>query len=144
MKKIKTELTTWLKQIVQLKDEVEHRFSSLCNVQEKISLALKEGAGEEIKFSSHQTAKFQGEILNMKQENKKVSDQLQAGVDHITSIQVEVDRTLKKLDDEFGQSSGNQNAGQAPTRAKIQFRKLIFGSKRKKQNNNFMLSAFAS
>ncbi|MGS7457281.1 hypothetical protein, partial [Mycobacterium tuberculosis] len=80
----------------------------------------------------------------MKQENKKVSDLLQAGVDHITSIQVEVDRTLKKLDDEFGQSSGNQNdALQAPTRATNQFRKLILGSKGRKQRNNFMLSAFA-
>ncbi|MCD7467351.1 hypothetical protein HAX54_004758 [Datura stramonium] len=43
----------------------------------------------------------------MKQENNKVREELEAGVEHITTLQVDVEKTLRKLDQEFD-VSGSQ------------------------------------
>ncbi|KAG9140668.1 hypothetical protein Leryth_006868 [Lithospermum erythrorhizon] len=134
LKEIEIELKAWLKQTATLKEEVERRSSCICDIQEKISLALKQGIEEEeIIISSHQASKFQGEILYMKQENKKVSDELQSGIDHMISIQGEVDRTLIKLNDEFG----NQHLNRSHIRSKIPLRSFLFGVRRKKQKSIF-------
>ncbi|KAJ6915572.1 hypothetical protein NC652_018266 [Populus alba x Populus x berolinensis] len=62
-----------------LKSEAKplYKFTSLCDIQDEITSALKESAeDDEFKFTSYQAAKFQGEVLNMKQENNKVADEL--------------------------------------------------------------------
>ncbi|CAD5319215.1 unnamed protein product [Arabidopsis thaliana] len=109
LREINTDLGLWLEKGAALKEELKSRFESLCNIQDEITKALKSSAeDDDFRFTSYQAAKFQGEVLNMKQENNKVADELQAGLDHITTLQLEVDKTLGKLIDEFA-LSGSKN-----------------------------------
>ncbi|KAK4490399.1 hypothetical protein RD792_001075 [Penstemon davidsonii] len=129
LREIQTELTVWLDQSASLKDELNRRFESLCGIQEEITKSLKEGVEEdEIKFSSYQAARFQGEILNMKQENNKVREELQAGLDHVSTLQMEIEKTLRNLNEEFGISSD-----QPESKNRIPLRSFIFGTKPKKE-----------
>ncbi|MCD9638291.1 Kinesin- motor protein [Datura stramonium] len=138
LREIQNELTLWLEQSLSLKDELKRRFSSLCSIQEEITKALKEGVEEEeIRFSSHQAAKFQGEVLNMKQENNKVREELEAGVEHITTLQVDVEKTLRKLDQEFDVSGSQPQLTNSASRSKIPLRAFIFGTKAKKKRSFF-------
>ncbi|XP_065875071.1 protein NETWORKED 2A [Euphorbia lathyris] len=142
LSEIHTELSMWLETGVQLKDEVKSRFSSLCDIQEEITAALKESAeDDDIKFTSYNAAKFQGEILNMKQENNKVADELQAGLDHVTTLQLEVERTLAKLGEEYKLSGSkdqpNIQLQHSDSRSRIPLRSFIFGIKPKKQKHSF-------
>ncbi|KAK4493197.1 hypothetical protein RD792_017944 [Penstemon davidsonii] len=137
LREIQNELTVWLEQSVSLKDELKRRFASLCNIQEEITKALKDGVEEdEIRFSSHQAAKFQGEILNMKQENNKVREELEAGLDHVSSLQLEIEKTLRRLNEEFGISSDQAELKNSMSRARVPLHSFIFGTKPKKQKNS--------
>ncbi|KAL2498941.1 Protein NETWORKED 2D [Abeliophyllum distichum] len=137
LREIQTELTVWLEQSVSLKDELKRRFESLCSIQEEITKALKEGVeGEEIIFSSHQAAKFQGEILNMKQENNKVREELQAGLDHVSTLQLETEKSLRKLKDEFGIYGDEPQLTHSASRNRIPLRSFIFGTRPKKQKHS--------
>ncbi|KAI3725693.1 hypothetical protein L1987_65485 [Smallanthus sonchifolius] len=140
LKEIQSELTLWIEQAENLKDELHMRCTSLSNIQEEITLALKEGMLEdEIKFSTHQAAKFQGEILNMEQENNRVNEELEAGLDHVRALQLETKKTLRKLEEEFGLSDNQKPYQQTSipsptsTRPGIPLRSFIFGVKTKKQ-----------
>ncbi|KAG6774080.1 hypothetical protein POTOM_021429 [Populus tomentosa] len=141
LREIHTELTVWLEKSMQLKDEVKSRFASLCDIQDEITAVLKESAeDDEFKFTSYQAAKFQGEILNMKQENNKVADELQAGLDYITTLQLEVERTLEKLNVEFKLSGSkhrqNIQLPHSESGSRVPLRSFIFGIKPKKQKNS--------
>ncbi|CAN1836016.1 Protein NETWORKED 2D [Linum perenne] len=143
LREINTELTVWLDKGILLKDELKGRFSSLCEIQNELTTALKESAeDEEFNFTSYQAAKFQGEVLNMKQENNKVADELQAGLDHVTSLQLEVDRTLAKLNEEFKLSGSKNresiNLQHSESRSRVPLRSFIFGVKPKKQKHSFL------
>ncbi|KAG8041430.1 hypothetical protein GUJ93_ZPchr0616g33693 [Zizania palustris] len=92
LRALKTELQVWSEQSAMLRGELQCRFASLCDVQEEITSALEE-KGEE--FTSYQAAKFQGEVLNMQQENNRVSDELQAGLDHVKGLQAEIEKKLQ-------------------------------------------------
>ncbi|KAI4387169.1 hypothetical protein MLD38_005019 [Melastoma candidum] len=145
LKDIQIELTVWSDKCMHLKDEQQSRFSSLCHIQEEITKALKASAeDDDFKFTSYQAAKFQGEVLNMKQENNKVANELQAGLNHIASLQVEVGRTLAKLNEKLGLpgSKNYQNAQlkQAISRTRIPLRAFIFGTKQKKQTAPIYMS----
>ncbi|KAJ9561713.1 hypothetical protein OSB04_006873 [Centaurea solstitialis] len=138
LKEIQGELTVWIEQAESLKEELHRRCASLTNIQEAITMALKEGMQEdEIKFSTHQAAKFQGEILNMEQENNRVNEELEAGLHHTRSLHLEIKKTLRKLEDEFGLSDNQnpyqQNFVRAPSRPGIPLRSFIFGVKTRKQ-----------
>ncbi|KAK1432420.1 hypothetical protein QVD17_09316 [Tagetes erecta] len=139
LKEIQGELTLWLEQAENLKDELHTRCTSLSNIQEEITMALREGMLEdEIKFSTHQAAKFQGEILNMEQENSRVNEELEAALDHVRALHLEIKKTLRKLEEEFGLSDNQQAYQQtsvpSPTdRPGIPLRSFIFGVKAKKQ-----------
>ncbi|XP_059307400.1 kinase-interacting protein 1 [Lycium ferocissimum] len=138
LREIQNELTVWLEQSLSLKDELKRRFSSLCSIQEEITRALKEGVEEEeIRFSSHQAAKFQGEVLNMKQENNKVREELEAGVEHVTTLQVDVEKTLRKLDHEFDVGGSQPQLTNSASRSRIPLRAFIFGTKTKKSKRSF-------
>lgn len=141
LREIQTELTVWLEQRVCLKDELKRRFTSLCSIQEEITTALKEGVEEEeIRFSSHQAAKLQGEILSMKQENNKVREELQACLDHVSVLQLDIEKTLRQLNQEFSICTDQPQLQHAISRSKIPLRSFIFGTKVKKQRSlfNFM------
>ncbi|MCE3051955.1 hypothetical protein HAX54_051247 [Datura stramonium] len=137
MREIQNELAVWLDKSVPLKDEMKRRSSALCRIQEEITEALKDGVEEdEIRFSSHHAAKFQGEVSNMKQENKRVKKELEAGVDHITKLQVDVEKTVKKLEKEFGLAAVNQQQITISAGGAIPLRSFIFGTKPKKQKRS--------
>ncbi|KAI9164679.1 hypothetical protein LWI28_000197 [Acer negundo] len=145
LREIQTELTVWMEKSALLKEELKSRFSSLCNIQEDITKALKVSAeDDDFKFTSYQAAKFQGEVLNMKQENNKVADELQAGLDHVTNLQLEAERTLALLSEEFGlsgsKSSPNTNLQRSENKTRVPLRSFIFGVKAKKQRASFFAS----
>ncbi|XP_059641857.1 kinase-interacting protein 1-like [Cornus florida] len=135
------EMTVWLGQSALLKDEQLRRFTALCYIQEDITKALKACVEqEEMKFTSHQAAKFQGKVLQMKQENNKVRGELQGGLHHVTALQHEIDKTLMKLNEEFG-VSGSMHRRQSQlknstSRSRIPLQALIFGTKAKKPKNS--------
>jgi hypothetical protein len=136
---IQTEITVWVEKCALLKEELQRRFSSLCVIQEEITNALKTSAeDDDFRFTSYQAAKFQGEVLNMKQENNKVADELQAGLDIATSLSLEVEKALVKLNDRFELSTSKRqesgNLRQSENRARVPLRSFIFGSKPKKQS----------
>ncbi|KAK1370838.1 NAB domain-containing protein [Heracleum sosnowskyi] len=127
----KTELTVWLEQSNLLKDELHRRISSISDIQEAITVSLREGVEtEEITFSTHQAAKFQGEALSMKQENNKVNEELVAGIDHIIALRNEIEKTLDKLDAEFKSSFTSHS------RSKIPLRSFLFGMKEKRHKHS--------
>lgn len=137
LKQIQTELAIWLEQSVLLKNELQRRFSSLFDIEKEIKRALREGVEEdEIKFNTHQAAKFQGEVSNMQQENTKVNQELEAGLNHVTALQLETEQTLKKLDDEF--SLTDQKQPRSPNRPHVPLRSFIFGVKSKKQKPSIL------
>ncbi|XP_022929449.1 protein NETWORKED 2D-like [Cucurbita moschata] len=141
LREIQTELTVWSDKSAALKEELQTRFSSLCNIQEEITAGLKASAEEDdFSFTSYQAAKFQGEVLNMKQENNKVADELQAALDHIATLQHKVETNLSKLDEEFKLSGSKaQETPQlrhSESRNRIPLRSFIFGVKQKKQKQS--------
>ncbi|KAJ9564705.1 hypothetical protein OSB04_000671 [Centaurea solstitialis] len=137
LKEIRDELTVFLENIASLKNELQRRRSSLSNIQEEITTALKEGVEEEeIKFSTHQAAKFQGEVLNMQQENCKVNEELEAGLDRVTAMKVEIEETLRRLEDEFGLL--DHNNGERQHRPHVPLRSFIFGVRSKKQKPSIL------
>ncbi|XP_057419786.1 protein NETWORKED 2D-like isoform X2 [Lotus japonicus] len=135
---IQNELTGWLENSAMLKEDLQCRFSSLCEIQEEITSALNLSAeGDHFNFTSHQAAKFQGEVLNMKQENHRVADELQAGLDLITTLQLDVEKALAKLDERFGLSNSKRSQLRpAESRNRIPLRSFIFGVKPKKQKQS--------
>ncbi|PIM98970.1 hypothetical protein CDL12_28541 [Handroanthus impetiginosus] len=137
LREIQTELTVWLEQSASLKDELKRRSASLCSIQEEITVALKEGVEEEeIRFSTHQAAKLQGEVLNMKQENNKVKEELQACLDHVSTLQLEIEKTLRQLNEEFGISSDQPQLQHTMSRSRVPLRSFIFGTRAKKQKHS--------
>ncbi|XP_075488587.1 kinase-interacting protein 1-like [Primulina tabacum] len=137
LREIQTELTLWLEQSASLKDELNRRFASLCSIQEEITKALKDGAEEEeIRFSSHRAAKFQGEILNMKQENNKVREELETGLEHVSVLKLEIKKTLVKLNEEFDIPSDQPQLKHNTSKSRIPLRSFIFGTRQKKQKHS--------
>ncbi|KAH7677962.1 Protein Networked (NET) actin-binding (NAB) domain-containing protein [Dioscorea alata] len=138
LRELKTDLQVWLEQNAMLKGELKQRFSSLCEIQDEISRVLKESSEDgEVQFTQYQAAKFQGEVLNMQQENNKVSDELQAGQDHVRALQVEIEKILSKLQEKFELSGPRSSHHSHPFRhfsskAKIPLRSFLYGVKPKK------------
>lgn len=137
MKEIHSEVTMWLSQSVLLKDELERKFSALCSIQDEITKALKEGAAlDEIGFSSHEAAKFQGEIFDMKKENNKVREELEAGVRRVTTLQLDIEKTITQLDQEFALNGNQPQLMSTVSKSRIPLHSFIFGTKSKKQKRS--------
>lgn len=134
---IQTELALWLDHNAVIKDDLENRLSSLSSIQEEI-LRLSSTAGSKEEqvtgLDDYQAAKFQGELLNMKQENNKVADELKIGLQRVKNLQVEIEKTLKQIDDEFDVSvKRNHQSRYAAVRSRIPLKSFLFGVKLKKQ-----------
>ncbi|MFQ6645103.1 hypothetical protein Gotur_020261 [Gossypium turneri] len=139
LREIQTELSLWVEKSMSLKEELKNRFTSLCEIQEEITKALKASAeDEEFRFTSFQAAKFQGEILNMKQENNRVGDELQAGLDLAAALQRDAEKALTKLSEDWGVqgSKSRHSSGQQDPRSNVPLRSFIFGVKQKKQKTS--------
>ncbi|KAI3949684.1 hypothetical protein MKW92_029970 [Papaver armeniacum] len=135
LREIQTELTVWLEKSTLLKDELQCRFSSLCDIQEEISKVLKMGSSKTTSDDVELT------ILNMKQENNKVADELQAGLDHVNSLQLDIEKTLAKLNDEYKFSGSSKSASgkQSSGKPRIPLRSFLFGSKPAKKKPSIFL-----
>ncbi|KAK9136171.1 hypothetical protein Syun_015501 [Stephania yunnanensis] len=142
MREIQTELTVWLEQSMLLKDELQERFSSLENIQEELSkVSNASNDTEDANLIRYQAAKFQGEVLNMRQENNKVANELQAGVNHVMGVQSEIEKTLHKINEDLQQSgskSTNTERSRSPQRSQIPLQSFIFGTKLKRQRHKMM------
>ncbi|KAJ1416425.1 hypothetical protein SESBI_17383 [Sesbania bispinosa] len=92
-------------------------------------------------ISGYQAAKFQGEILNMKQENSKVASELQAGLSLVKGMKNDVEKTLDELDHAIGITSNHGQMKHSTSRARIPLRSFLFGVKLKKQRHHQSLFA---
>ncbi|CAJ1971671.1 unnamed protein product [Sphenostylis stenocarpa] len=147
LREIRTELSLWVEHNAVLQDELQGRYSSLCNIQDEIARAGNaESSGDQAELiSKYQGAKFQGEILNMKQENSKVASELQAGLSLVKGMKDDVEKTLDELDEAIGVNSIiKKNTGQlkhSSSRVRIPLRSFLFGVKLKKQRHHPSLFA---
>jgi predicted nucleic acid-binding Zn-ribbon protein/cell division protein FtsB len=147
LRAFKTELQVWSEQNAMLRGELQCRFTSLCDIQDEITAALDTEAEEEAHFTSYQAAKFQGEVLNMQQENIRVSDELQAGLDHIKGLHAEVEKALAKLhksvnlppqqagadkEEEEEDDSSSGHGGGGGSKSKVPLQSFLFPAKPKK------------
>ncbi|KAE8722371.1 hypothetical protein F3Y22_tig00014064pilonHSYRG00052 [Hibiscus syriacus] len=134
---IQNELNLWVESSVLLK-ELKKRFSFLCEIEEEITKALKASdEDDDFSFTSYQAVKFQGEILNMKQENNKFPDELQAGSDRVTALQIEIEISLTKLNEDCELSGSKIHQGsrmqQSRSWSGVPLRSFIFSAKPKKE-----------
>ncbi|KAG4963759.1 Protein NETWORKED 2A [Glycine soja] len=147
LREIRTELSLWVEHNAVLQDELQGRYASMSNIQDEIARAgnTESGADTAELISKYQAAKFQGEILNMKQENSKVASELQAGLSLVKGMKNDVEKTLDELDEAIGvNSSVPKNNGQmkhSSSRARIPLRSFLFGVKLKKQKHHPSLFA---
>ncbi|XP_048601812.1 protein NETWORKED 2A-like [Brassica napus] len=149
LREIRTELQLWLENSAVLKDELQGRFASLANIQEEIGRVTAHSGGSKVsdsEISSYQAAKFHGEILNMKQENKRVSSELQSGLDRVRVLKADVERILSKLEEDIGISSATEarttpSKSSSSGKARIPLRSFLFGVKLKKQTKQKQASA---
>ncbi|KAE8701144.1 Detected protein of unknown function [Hibiscus syriacus] len=140
LREVHDEVTVWTETGESLREELKQRFSSLCELQEEITMALKASAEDyEFKFTSDQAARFQGEIQNMKQENIRVANELEAGLDNVARLQLEIRRNLAKLSGDGGLSRsykcpsvGRMQRSDSDSR-KVPLSAFIFGGESKKQ-----------
>lgn len=136
LRELKIEMQVWLEQNAMFKGELQCRFASLCSIQEEIQAAMEMDAEtvEGIQFTSYHAAKFQGEILNMKQENDKVADELQAGLDYIRGLQEEIEKILAKIlkSTSLSGSKGSSPWRNAPSKSRVPLRSFLFPAKKKK------------
>ncbi|XP_061348624.1 protein NETWORKED 2A-like [Gastrolobium bilobum] len=142
LREIRTELSLWLEHNAVLQDELQGRYSSLCNIQDEIARAgnAESGAEKGELISGYQAAKFQGEIINMKQENSKVASELQAGLSLVKGMKNDVEKTLDELDQAIGINNNHGSTKQSPNRARIPLRSFLFGVKLKKKHHQSLFS----
>ncbi|KAH7861331.1 hypothetical protein Vadar_024693 [Vaccinium darrowii] len=135
---IKSEAKLWIEKSAVLKDELQRRFASLCEIEEEIMKALNAGAEEEeMKFTSNEAAMFQGEVSNMKLENNKVRDELEAGLDSVSKLKQEIEKTIGKLNGEFGLFVSKSCDESQFGRVRIPLSSFLFGAKLKKKSSIF-------
>uniref|UniRef100_A0A803LV47 NAB domain-containing protein n=1 Tax=Chenopodium quinoa TaxID=63459 RepID=A0A803LV47_CHEQI len=143
LREIQTELTLWLEHSGVFQEELRSRFSSLNSIQNEITKLWKTNSKEENGLSDYQSAKFQGEILNMKHENSKVAEELQAGVNRVKALKFEIGKALVKLDKEFRLSDSKGCVTNPPIKPRIPLHTFLFGMKLKKYKKPPTQSMFA-
>ncbi|KAK7351227.1 hypothetical protein VNO77_10522 [Canavalia gladiata] len=140
LREIRTELSVWLEHNEVLQEELHGRHPSLCTLQDEIARAANPNStSNKVELSGYQAAKFQGEVLHMKQENNKVSSELQARVRFVKGLKREVEKMLEKLGQEIGVNNhgyGQDNIKHSTSRARIPLRSFLFGIKLKKQRES--------
>ncbi|XP_068653529.1 protein NETWORKED 2A-like [Aristolochia californica] len=142
LKELRAEMSGWLSQNAMLKEELRLKLSSLAKVQEEISEVLKMGLDNaQVEFTALQAAKFQGEVLNIEQENNMVSEELQVGLEYVMGLLSEVEKILAKLRKKYGEPGfrhSHHSQYHFPSmrhtmgRTRIPLRSFIFGIKSKK------------
>lgn len=139
LREIRTELLLWLEHNEVLHEELQDTHQSLCTLQDEIARAANPNCASNIAehLSGYQAAKFQGEVLNMKQENKKVCNALQAGLSFVKGLKGEVENMLEELSQEIGVNNRDQMK-HSTSRNRVPLRTYLFGIKLKKQRQSML------
>ncbi|KAI3732925.1 hypothetical protein L1987_64137 [Smallanthus sonchifolius] len=133
LRDMQTEVILWLEKSEILEDDLQHRLASLSSIENEISDLSNDVSQSEtttVPLNNYQTGKFQGEVLNMKQENVKVLNELREASERVRTLQVDIEKTLLKLDEELGQTNKSN------TSLKVPFRSILFGSKLRKKHRH--------
>jgi len=134
LREIRTELLLWLEHNEMLLEELQSRHPSLCTLQDEIARAANPNCESNMaELSGYQAAKFQGEVLNMKQENNKFCSQLQAGILFVKGLKDEVEKMVQELNQEMEVNNQDQSTKQSTNRARIPLKSFLFGVKLRKQ-----------
>lgn len=142
LKDLESDLSVWIEQNALLKEELQGRCTSLEGIATEIERVSEKGMeGDELKFTDFHASKFRGEVINMQQENSKVANELQSGLDHVRLLQTELEKALANLNAIEPSSKLNHSnlhyrqpvrmvsiAGEKP---KIPLRSFLFGVKPK-------------
>ncbi|KMZ65389.1 hypothetical protein ZOSMA_323G00150 [Zostera marina] len=131
LKDLDKKLSVWMEQNASLKEELQSRFLSLCKIKVELLNYSNESTritqeGEE-HFYSYQASKFQGEVLNMLLENNKVGDELQVGLNQVSEIKNEVQKTKAMLNKEFELSNGDWSKNYNSSTRKVPLSSFLFG-----------------
>ncbi|XP_058781233.1 protein NETWORKED 2A-like [Vicia villosa] len=136
LREIRTELSLWLEHNEVLQDDLQARHPSLCNLQDEIASAANPVTpSKRVELSEYQAAKFQGEVLNVKQESNKVSSELQEGLSYVKGLKIEVEKILEELSQIMGVNNPD-HMKQSSSRAKLPLKSFLFGIKLKKQKQS--------
>ncbi|KAE8715777.1 Detected protein of unknown function [Hibiscus syriacus] len=144
--------STAVQQVPKLENgvkDLQAEVSKLDEQKRKMEVALRDDKGIEskccrwgVQVHSYQAAKFQGEILNMKQQNNKVAEEIQFGLDIARTLQLEVERTLEKLTEDWEISGSKVDPSDQlrhlDTWYRVPLRSLIFGIKPRKQKTSII------
>ncbi|KAE8726709.1 hypothetical protein F3Y22_tig00006450pilonHSYRG00002 [Hibiscus syriacus] len=127
-REIRSELTLLLENNGMMKDDIEGRYSSLCNIENEIATLVSDG-----ELSGYQAGKFQGEVVNMKKEINKVCNELNAGSEKARQLKHEVEKLMNNLEKELGSLISSQSVKSRRTGSKIPLGSFLFGIKSSKQ-----------
>lgn len=88
----------------------------------------------DVLLTPYEAAKFQGEVMNMKQENTKAVDELQLGQNQVRKLQAEIEDHLSKSFEKFEPfPPGSPYVhSDSPSRTRVPLRVFLFGAKPKK------------
>ncbi|KAG6483394.1 hypothetical protein ZIOFF_060039 [Zingiber officinale] len=134
LRELKTELCVWLEQSELLRGELQSRISSLFELQVEISSANNpKMESVDVLFTLYEAAKFQGEVMNMKQENTKAVGELQLGQDHVRKLQAEIEEQLSKSCENFEPFPPGSPCvhSDRPPRTRVPLSVFLFGAKPK-------------
>ncbi|CAK8568176.1 unnamed protein product [Lathyrus sativus] len=137
LREIRTELSLWLEHNEVLQDDLQARHPSLCSLQDEIASAANpdSASSKRVELSEYQAAKFQGEVLNMKQESNKVSSELQEGLSYVSGLKYEVEKILEELSQIMGVNNPD-HMKRSSSRAKLPLKSFLFGIKLRKQKQS--------
>lgn len=137
LRQIRTELSLWLEHNEVLQEDLQGRHPSLCSLQDEIARAAvnPDSASKKVELSEYQATKFQGEVLNMKQENNKVSSELQTGLSYVKGLKIDVEKVLEELSQAMGVNN-HEHMKHSTSRARIPLKSFLFGIKLKKQRQS--------
>ncbi|KAF5809646.1 putative protein Networked (NET), actin-binding (NAB) [Helianthus annuus] len=141
MRDMQTEVVLWLEKSELLEDDLQHRLVSLSDIQNELSdltSDVSESETTNAPLNKYQAAKFQGEVLNMKQENVKVLNELREASDRVRMLQFNIEKTLSRLDEEVGQKNKSNTSSRVP------FKSILFGSKLRKMHKHSLFTRRSS
>ncbi|XP_071714232.1 protein NETWORKED 2A-like [Rutidosis leptorrhynchoides] len=128
LRDMQTEVIIWLERSGILEDDLQNRLTSLSDMQNELTDITNEGRTDEKMLNNYQAATFQGEVLNMKQENLKVLDELRVATERVKTLNIDIDKTLSKVDEDLGKKKKSNSS------IKVPFRSFLFGAKLRRKH----------
>lgn len=146
LRELRTEVDVWFEQNALLDQDLQLKTVFLCRLQEEIAESLRSSTETDgARFTPYEAAKFQGEVQNMQQSNKKIESELLAALERMRQLEGKVSYTLRKLRENFELSSRRSTRLEAdssyqnqfkhfPSRTRVPLRNFLFGTKPKKKS----------